>query len=89
MSDDLVFNETVNKVCIKVSTEEDDILEADEEFILTLDTSDSGVVVDPDQATVTITDDDGVLLCTWLVLTQIYLFCKQVSQYFLHSTKIV
>ncbi len=64
VSDDLVFDETVNKVCRNVSTEEDDVLEADKEFILTLDTGDSGVIVKPDQATITITDDDGVLICT-------------------------
>ncbi len=69
----MVFNKTVSRVCRNVSTEEDDILEADKEFVLTLDTSDSGVVVDPDWATVTITDDDGVLIRTWLVLTQTYI----------------
>ncbi len=66
MNFDLVFSENTVRVCREVSTEEDDVLEADEEFVLTLDTSDLDVVVDPDQATIAITDDDSKLLCILL-----------------------
>ncbi len=66
MNFDLVFSENTVRVCREVSSEEDDVLEADEEFVLTLDTSDLDVVVDPDQATITITDDDSKLLCILL-----------------------
>ncbi len=57
VSSDLVFSETVSRVCRNVSTEEDDILEGDEEFLLDLTTSDPSVQLNPNVATVTITDD--------------------------------
>ncbi len=68
VNSDLTFSEAVSRVCRNVSTEEDDILEGDEEFLLDLTTSDPDVVVSVSEATVTITDDDGTLTesCHWL-----------------------
>ena len=58
--DDLTFSAIVNQVCRNVSTIEDDILEDDEQFRLTLTTTDTSVNIDPPEARVTITNDDGV-----------------------------
>ena len=54
----LIFSASVNRICRNVSSVEDDILEEDEDFTLTLNTTDSSVNLNPDEAIVTISDDD-------------------------------
>ena len=44
-----------------MSSVDDDILEEDEDFTLTLNTTDGSVNLNPDEAIVTITDDDRML----------------------------
>ena len=44
-----------------MSSVDDDILEEDETFTLTLNTTDGSVNLNPDEASVTITDDDRML----------------------------
>ena len=48
----------MNRICRNVSSAEDDILEEDEDFTLTLTTTDGSVNLSPDEATVTIINDD-------------------------------
>ena len=57
----LIFSASVTRICRNVSSVDDDILEEDEDFILTLNTTDSSVNLNPDEAIVTITDDDRML----------------------------
>ena len=58
----LIFSASVNRICINVSSVQDDILEEDEDFTLTLTTTDGSVDLNPDEATVTIIDDDRTLI---------------------------
>ena len=51
----------MNRICRNVSSVEDDILEEDEDFTLTLTTTDGSVNLNPDEANVTIIDDDRTL----------------------------
>ena len=52
----------MNRICRNASSVEDDILEEDEEFTLTLTTTDGSVDLNPDEANVTIIDDDRTLI---------------------------
>ena len=52
----------MNRICRNVSSVEDDILEEDEDFTLTLTTTDGSVNLNPDEANVTIIDDDRTLI---------------------------
>ena len=45
-----------------MSSVDDDILEEDEDFTLTLNTTDGSVNLNPDEAVVTIIDDDRTLI---------------------------
>ena len=58
----LIFSASVTRICRNVSSVEDDILEEDEDFTLTLTTTDGSVNLNPDEANVTIIDDDGMLI---------------------------
>ena len=58
----LTFSTSVNRVCRNVSSVEDDIFEEDEDFTLTLTTADGSVDLNPDEANVTIIDDDRTLI---------------------------
>ena len=62
--DDLTFSASVNQVCREVSTIEDDILEDDEQFRLTLTTTESRVIIDSPEATVTIANDESMYYTT-------------------------
>ena len=66
---DLVFSESMNKSCVNVSTDEDDILEEDEQFLLDLTTTDPSVELNPDVTTVTIEDDDRMFYLHLMCLT--------------------
>ena len=59
--EDLTFSADVDRVCRNVTTQDDTILEDDEEFTLTLTTTDGSVNLVPDLATVTIVDNDSKL----------------------------
>ena len=58
---DLTFTPSEPRRCTNVTTVQDGIPENDEDFPLGLSTSQSGVTLEPDTATVTILDDDGKL----------------------------
>ncbi len=55
---DLVFDASTVGLCVSLATIEDSFFEEDEEFFLTLTTSDPDVVVNPEVATITILNDD-------------------------------
>ena len=59
--EDLTFSADVDRVCRNVTSQDDTILEDDEEFTLTLTTTDGSVNLAPDQATFTIIDNDSKL----------------------------
>ena len=59
ISEDLTFSATEMRICRDVTSVEDDILEDDEDLILTLSTDDPSIVLGPSEATVTILDDDS------------------------------
>ena len=61
VAEDLTFSADVDRVCRNVTTEDDTILEDDEEFTLTLTTTDGSVNLAPDQATVAIIGNDSKL----------------------------
>ena len=61
VSADLTFTQSEPQQCRNVTTEQDVLSENDEDFPLSLSTSQSGVTLEPDTATVTILDDDGKL----------------------------
>ena len=58
----LTFSASVTRICRNVSSVEDDILEEDEDFTLTLTTTDGSVDLSPDEANVIIIDDDRTLI---------------------------
>ena len=57
----LVFRPGQERQCVNISIEDDDILERPEDFNVTLSTTVDRVTLDPDMATVTITDVSGKL----------------------------
>ena len=57
----LTFSASVTQICRNVSSVEDNILEDVENFIITLTITDGMVNLIPDEARVTITDDDRKL----------------------------
>ena len=57
----------MNRICRNVSSVEDDILEEDEDFTLTLTTTDGSVDLNPDEANVIIIDDDRTLIAQSLI----------------------
>ncbi len=46
------------RLCFNVTSLEDDLLEADEDFNLNFGTADENVILDPEMAVVTIVDND-------------------------------
>ena len=58
---DLTFSTSISRVCRDVTSEDDTILEVDEDFTLALITTDSSMNLTSDEATVTIFDDDRKL----------------------------
>ncbi len=58
VSEQLTFTPTVVRACFNVTSLEDDLLEADEDFNLNLGTADENVILDPEMAVVTIANDD-------------------------------
>ena len=59
ISEDLTFSATEIRICRDVTSVEDDILENNEELMLTLSTDDLSIVLGPSEAAVTILDDDS------------------------------
>ena len=55
----LVFNSADTEVCVDVATTEDSTFEPMEQFLAILSGNLPRLTVDPDQATVTIQDDDS------------------------------
>ena len=59
VSQDLTFSQSSSRECVNVSIVNDDELENEEEFRMTLTTGEDRVNLDPNTTTVRITDDDG------------------------------
>ena len=55
----LTFSASESRICRNVISADDDILEDDEDLLLTLTTSDGTVILRPSEATVTILNDDS------------------------------
>ena len=66
-SSDLAFNATTSSQTVTIPILEDDIVEDSETIIVTLTSTDSAAIVNPQSASVTIEDNDGKKL-TWYVL---------------------
>ena len=63
VSESLIFGPGTNRVCHNVSILDDDVAEAQFEFLhLTLTTTDIGVALEPDSGTVSIEDDDSMYM---------------------------
>lgn len=60
VTDDLMLNGDVSRACLNITVNDDDTLEPLEEFLVQLTDEDPRVEVDRDQATVEITDNDGM-----------------------------
>ena len=58
MSVELTFSESVNQSCVRIPIQNDNRVEGQEEFTVTLNSTDTDVIVGP-PSTVTIVDDDG------------------------------
>lgn len=58
ISAELTFSASTTRICRNVSSVEDTIPESDEDFILSLTTTDGDVILTPDEAIVTIMDND-------------------------------
>ena len=58
MSVELTFSESVNQSCVRIPIQNDNRVEDQEEFTMTLNSTDTDVIVSP-PSTVTIVDDDG------------------------------
>ena len=54
---DFTFGPGIDRLCVDVPIVNDDILEGNEQFFGTLTTTDPDVLVNPDEATVTIIED--------------------------------
>ena len=59
ISEDLTFSASETRICRNVISADDDILEEDEDLLLTLTTTDDTVTLRPSEATVTILNDDS------------------------------
>ena len=59
VSQDLTFSQSSSRECVNVSIENDNELENEEEFSLTLTTGEDRVNLDPNTTIIRITDDDG------------------------------
>ena len=58
MSVELTFSESVNQSCVRIPIQNDNRVEDQEEFTVTLNSTDTDVIVGS-PSTVTIVDDDG------------------------------
>ena len=54
----LTFDAGTSRACFSTSAVQDDLLEDDEDYSLTLTSDEPGLTLAPDVATVTIPDDD-------------------------------
>ena len=59
VSQSLTFSATTSRVCFDTVTVDDDLLEDNETYRLTLTSDEPGLTLDPDMAVVTIVNDDG------------------------------
>ena len=55
----LSFTEGITDSCTSIQITDDNVLEDDESFLLTLTTSEPRVTIDPEQGSVLIMDDDS------------------------------
>ena len=68
IAEDLTFSASETRICRNVISADDDILEDDEDLLLTLTTSDGAVFLEPSTATVTILNDDS----RWNLMSNVY-----------------
>ena len=59
VSQDLTFQPGSERQCVEVPIVNDDDLENEEQFSVTITTEEDRVTLEPDSTTVIITDDDG------------------------------
>lgn len=57
---DLLFNADSTRVCTRIPITNDDVDEDDELFVATLSTEDPDISLAPDEADITIIDNDGM-----------------------------
>ena len=62
ISEVLTFSGTVLRKCANISITSDELYEEDENFFVTLTTSDSDVTLNPVDGEITIIDDDGRMI---------------------------
>ena len=65
---DFIFGPGVSRSCVNMTIVNDDILEGEEDFFLTLTTTDSDVLLIPNEAQVVIADDDSTfyIICIYI-----------------------
>ena len=68
-------------LCWSIAIENDNLLEGIEAFLVSLSTNDSQVILNPDQAQVTILENDSKLKAIYLHHTPDYTTCSQVISY--------
>ncbi len=56
---DLIFNSGVDWVCVNITIEDNPPFEGNEKFNVTITTMDPDTILNPDNGTVVIVDDDG------------------------------
>ncbi len=56
---DLIFNSGVDRTCVNITIEDNPPFEGNEKFNVTIITMDPDTVLNPDNGTVVIVDDDG------------------------------
>ena len=68
-------------ICWSIAVENDNLLEGTEAFLVSLSTNDSQVILNPDQAQVTILENDSKLKAIYLHYIPDYTTCSQVISY--------
>lgn len=64
---DLTFAVATNQVCTEIVIFDDNILENDETFTVSMESLSESIVILTDSSTVTITDNDGVCLVCYSI----------------------
>ena len=64
----LTFNSVVSRLCVTVSSIQDSIAETEENFILTLSSNESSVLLLPAEANINIADDERKSQLTYFAL---------------------
>ena len=65
---DLLFDADTATVCVRIPVDDDNILEEEERFDISLTTNDTAITLSPEEQSVTIIDNDGMSLSIITVL---------------------